>query len=755
MKGPTFLALCCALPLCAQRGTGELRLSVRDASGLPLEVSVELTGHATQVRQTFSTNQDGRHTAKALPFGRYTLRVERPGFAPWSGLLEIRSELPLNHQVTLGVAPVETTVTITDSETLLDPHRTGTVFYLGSDSLRERRASQPGRGVVDLVQTAPGWLLEANGVLHPRGAEYDTQYVIDGIPITDNRSPAFAPSLDVDEFQSLNVFTANYPAEYGRKLGGVIEVNTARDPRPGGHGRAQFERGSFGTLQGHVSGQYAAGRTVVGAGAQAASTDRFLDPPTPDNFSNTGSETGVSARLERDFTDRDRLRLSAHSKRVGFLVPNEEEQEEAGQRQDRRNSETMGQLSYQRVFSPRWIGHARLMTRDLSARLWSNPLATPILAGQERGFRETYSGATLSFHQGAHEIKTGVEAIFTSVHEDFFYRITNRAAFDDDVPRRLRFADRRQGREQAAFIQDQIRAGNWTISAGLRWDRYRLLVTEQAVSPRLGLAYHLPSAGLVLRASYDRAFQTPAVENLLLASSTGEPVPPSRGHFYQAGFAKSLAGRVRLDANYFRRHLRDFADDDILLNTGVSFPIAFSRATIHGFEAKLEVPRWGPVSGYLSYANLSGTGYLPITGGLFLEEGSDELLHATGSFPITQDQRNTAAARLRYQLTSRAWVSLGAWYGSGLPIERAEGETTASPAILRRVNLARGRVRPSHSLDVSAGIDLWKQDQRLLRLQAEVINLTDRFHVINFAGLFSGTALGAPRRFTLRLQADF
>ena len=30
--------------------------------------------------------------------------------------------------------------------------------------------------------------MEANGVLHPRGAEYNTQYVVDGFPVVDNRS---------------------------------------------------------------------------------------------------------------------------------------------------------------------------------------------------------------------------------------------------------------------------------------------------------------------------------------------------------------------------------------------------------------------------------------------------------------------------------------------------------------------------------------------------------------------------------------
>jgi len=36
-----------------------------------------------------------------------------------------------------------------------------------------------------------------------------------------------------------------------------------------------------------------------------------------------------------------------------------------------------------------------------------------------------------------------------------------------------------------------------------------------------------------------------------------------------------------------------------------------------------------------------------------------------------------------------------------------------------------------------------------------VRNLTNRLNVINFAGLFSGTALGAPRSVAIRLRAEF
>jgi hypothetical protein len=36
-----------------------------------------------------------------------------------------------------------------------------------------------------------------------------------------------------------------------------------------------------------------------------------------------------------------------------------------------------------------------------------------------------------------------------------------------------------------------------------------------------------------------------------------------------------------------------------------------------------------------------------------------------------------------------------------------------------------------------------------------VRNVTNRFDVINFAGLFSGTAVAPPRAFAVRVRADF
>jgi hypothetical protein len=759
-----------------QRQTGELRLRVTDASGAPLDASVELTGQANEIQQRFRTGSDGERIAPVLPFGLYRVLVERSGFQTYTGLIEIRSEVPKTLAVVLGLIPVETTVQVSVTETLLNPDRTGATQQIGNTSLRNRLPTMPAREILSLVDMQPGWLLEANGVLHPRGAEYAVQYVVDGLPLLDNRSPVYAPMLDIEEFQSMVVRTGGYPAEYGRQLGGVVEVTTSRDRQPGFRGRATAEGGSFGTLRGAMSAQYVGGRNTFGVTGNAMQTDRYLDPPLEQNYTNRGSGAGFSGSWERDWDDAQRTRIVVRKNRAGFLVPNEELQQQAGQRQDRTTADTGGQIAYSHVLSPEVLFDVRGSVRDVDARLWSNPLSTPIAPWQSRGFRESYAAGSLSSQFGMHALKFGGDVLFRSIderfgYEIFDYRLNGVPIFDEDTPETFRFMEKRQNREQSAFVQDHIRLGSLTIDAGIRWDHYRLITDESAASPRLAAAWQVPRTGLVLRASYDRAFQTPAIENLLLASSKAAltlgdrglslPVQASRGNFYEAGFAKSLFGHMRLDASYFRRSMRNFADDSLLLNTGVSFPVAFASAWIRGTEVKLDVPRWGPVSGFLSYTNMLGRGRTPVAGGLFLGDEAAELLEGDEEFPITQDQRNTARGQIRYQASSRLWLGAAAQYGSGLPVELDEGvslgplEQQYGPQVLERIDIERGRVRPSFSADVSAGFDLLQREGRTVRLQGAVMNITDRLNVINFSGLFSGTAL-APRRWaSLRLVWEF
>jgi hypothetical protein len=759
----------------AQTASGELRLTVKDASGAPMPAHADLVNQSTRTEQQIDLAADGRYIFKKLPFGFYRLEISREGFTSATDLVEIRSEIPQSHQITLGVLPIETAIQVTEADTLVDPNRAGSAYYAGERQVRERPSGIPGRQMVDLVAQQPGWILEANGVLHPRESEYDTQFIVNGFPVEDNRSPAFAPGVEADDVESVKAFTAGIPAEYGRKLGGVIELTTDRNSNPGFRGLAALQGGSFATLGGFLSGQYTAGHTTATVTAEGFTTDRYLDPPVQNNFTNHGAGTSFTATLERDLDDSNRLRLSASRRETGFLVPDELLQQAAGQRQDRTSAETAAQFSFQHVFSPALLGVFRAMYRDVDARLWSNPFATPISARQDRGFQQGYAAANLSGHHGRHEWKIGGDFSYTAIREQFAYNIVTYKIggvriFDGDTPPSLAFSGSAPDREQSAYAQDLIRLGSVTLSAGLRFDHYDLLVRETAFSPRLGASWNVRPLGLVLHASYDRIFGTPAMENILLSASPMLlalnnaalylPLRPSRGNYYEAGFTRPFARKLRLDASFFLRDVRNFADDDLLLNTGVSFPVAYESARIRGVEVKLEAPHWGRFSGYLGYTNMRGVAHFPIAGGLFLDDNAPQLLQSADRFPISQDQRNTVRALVRCQILSRLWTSWSAAYNSGLPFDSPDQSVAFltqqyGAAVVSRVNFDVGRVRPSYAVNASAGAELWRHERRSVSVQFDALNLTNRLNVINFAGLLSGTALAPPRSYDLRLRTEF
>jgi len=761
-----------ALPLLAQSNSGELRLTVADPHGLGAKAAVTLSSDGTHVHRSLTTDNAGQLTAHYLPFGVYQLRVESEGFAPFTGRVEIRSALPTEYSVKLSIAAPSTSVNVTAEGSLLDPSRTNSSNRIDPQAITGRPTSLPGRSIADLVDSQPGWVYEGSAVLHPRGSEYQTQFVVDGIPLTDNRSPSSGPEIEADATDALTIYTAGIPAEYGRKMGGVVEVNTRNNDSPGLHGQAVFSGGSFGTASSYLLAQYGWGKNALGVSADSALTDRYLNPPVLQNFTNTATTTDFDIRYDRDFTNHDRFGISLRREFSKFLVPDEQIQQAAGQLQHRNAFETLGIVSYEHIFSSRLLADLHFMMRSDTDGLNSNPQSTPIIAFQDRGFREEYLKGTVSYHRGRHEFKAGVEGDFTQLRENFSDLITDPTQFDPGTPPSFQFSGRDLDLEQSAFVQDLIRLGQWTISAGLRWDHYQLLVNQNAVSPRIGIARYFPSANLVVHASYDRAFQTPAFENILLASSSTVvslnskvlrlPLKPSLGNFYELGMTKAFNNNFKFEVNAFGRFVNNFADDDLLLNTSVSFPIAFRKASIYGAESKLELPNWRGFSGFLSYSYMVGVAYLPVTGGLFLGSDATNLLYQNNRFPDSQDQRNTLHGRLRYQLNHRAWAAIGGQYGSGLPAvvdssPQAIQDDIAQygQAVVDRVDFARQRVKPSLSFDISAGVDVWKHDQMSTRLQADVQNLNNRLNLINFAGLFSGNAIAPPRSYALRLQTTF
>jgi hypothetical protein len=121
---------------------------------------------------------------------------------------------------------------------------------------------------------------------------------------------------------------------------------------------------------------------------------------------------------------------------------------------------------------------------------------------------------------------------------------------------------------------------------GLRYDNYRFLVNGNQLQPRLGLSFHIKETGTVLRASYNRTYQTPPNENLLISNSpeAGVLVPPDvrqtlagalvrirpeRQNVFETGLQQARASTpasIRLLPQNARP-----ADNDNFFNTGTSF----------------------------------------------------------------------------------------------------------------------------------------------------------------------------------------
>ena len=123
----------------------------------------------------------------------------------------------------------------------------------------------------------------------------------------------------------------------------------------------------------------------------------------------------------------------------------------------------------------------------------------------------------------------------------------------------VRFQVRRRSTKVRFFVQDKFRIGNFGGNLGVRFDYYRFLLVDNAACHRVALIHYVPRMRLQVYASYDRIFQPPPVENLLLSSSVpnhdlenveearSKPVSASRAYFFEIGFRKPVGLRVHPD----------------------------------------------------------------------------------------------------------------------------------------------------------------------------------------------------------------
>ncbi len=751
---------------------GSIQGKVLDPSGAAVRGALALAVDESRER-TVESDESGRFRFDGLPYGSYRLRIVAAGFRAHEELIEIRSNLTAEISVALVLSGTEESLTVRAD----DSPAVSSITRIVEADVERLPGASPGGSVQPLVATAPGWSTEDNGLLHNRGVDDGFLYVVGGIPWFDRIDTLFAAATDVEAFQSLEILDGHLPVEYGNASGGVINVVPRSGLARDWAGTAAI---GLGSLESGGASATAGGRISEHAGvfftaSYRGSGERFLDPVDPDNFNNAGTALRLTSRVDFRPSPRDLLVFDLTASGSGFRVTNTLDQELAGQRQRQELRDHHQSLIWQRSGSEGMVMDAAFYRHSFGAKLFPSAEDTPISASQDR--RHVRQGILLSLTRLAnqHLLKGGFDLQRVSARESFSFFTTtegeevseeaeefgpeNPFQFDEDVARH-------QG---SFYVQDTVSFGErLTLNAGLRFDWTTLLESETVLSPRLGLAYHVPALGTTFRGSYNRLFKPPQVENLLLSSSDearelspfeggGASVPAERQHAFEAGVSHAFGSIAILDAAYWRREVRNYADPNVFFGTTILFPNSVASGRASGITARLEFPLRHGFSSFVSYGNSSVVQNGPINGGLFLEEEVIEIGPGT-PFTPDHDQRNVAAFGAAFEHRETGlWASFYGRFESGTPIEVDEDQL--GEVMERRgaelVDFDRMRMKPRTLLDAAVGARFFRGRRLTLDLQLDVRNFAGASFAYNFSNPFSGTHFGHPRLISFRLKLLF
>jgi len=355
-------------------------------------------------------------------------------------------------------------------------------------------------------------------------------------------------------------------------------------------------------------------------------------------------------------------------------------------------------------------------------------------------------------------------------------------------------------KEQAAYVQDDITAGNATFKLGLRVDHYDGLTTDTLAQPRLGVSYAVPGTNTVLRASYGRTLETPYNENLLLSAGVGannfvgqgQPLSPGRRNQGEFGAQQGFGRWVVVDFGYFNKHTDNAYDFNVLFNTPIVFPIAWDHSRLDGVTGRINLVEHGGFSAFMVMAHTNAIFSPPSAGGVLVKM-------PPGPFRIDHDQVFNQTTNVQYAFSRPigAWAAFTWRYDSGLvtssigdvndllgltadqqtAIHMSCGSTFAtrdtpitscapsniSTPLLSVPAAGKGdilnnpaRVAPRHLLDLGLGADnIFHTDRAKLRVRFTVINLTNKEALYNFLSTFSGTHFVTPRSYQFQAGVTF
>jgi Carboxypeptidase regulatory-like domain len=672
--------------------SGTITGTVVDPSGAVVAgATIEIENKVTGYDKTATTDAMGAFRFLGLAQNSYHTIVTAPGFQQHVQDVDVRTTVPVNLQIMLGLASSTTSVDVKGDTDLVESVPTAHVD-VDASQFEKLPMTSPTAGLNSAIaHSAPGIVEDSNGFIHPQGDHAQTQFVFDNQPVTDQQSKQFSISMPENAIASMEVITGAPPAEYGDKTSLVINAITKSGigvDKP--FGSASTSYGSFGTVDANTTFGLGGKKWGEFVALDGVRSGRYLDPPEFSALHDVGNKETIFNRLDYQPDQNDTLHLNLFLARAWFQTPNTYDQQYAGQDQRQRI------ISWN--IAPGWVH-----ILNANATITVNPYIRqdqvryepsrdpfsdlPATVGESRRLTNVGIKADYAYINRHNNFKAGVEAQHTLLYENFFLGITQPgyvessgspglAPYDLTAGGELfRFNDHADIKEYGLYAQDNLTFGGLDLQAGMRVDFYRGITSGNSVQPRLGASYLVKRTNTVVRISYSKFYETPYNENLLLSSATGAgglannvfgafgetPLRPGTRNQYNVGLQQGIGKHVVVDAGYFWKYTHNAFDFDNLFNTPLSFPIEWRKSKIDGAAVRVTLT---DIKGFTAYTVLGHTRarfFAPENGGLIFNSPLSDTV-----FRIDHDQALEQTTNLRYQHKKNGpWASFTWRYDSG------------------------------------------------------------------------------------------
>jgi hypothetical protein len=691
------------------------------------EVSVHnvVTGY----NQSAVSGSDGSFRLVNIPPNPYHLEVKASGFGVFTQDVAIKNSLPIQVKATLSVAGANTTVTVEGAAEALETDPSAHVDVDRSSILRIPAMDPAGGLSQAIVYSTGGVAADGNGLFHPLGDHAQASFVIDGQPISDQQSKVFSTQLPTSAIQSMEVTTGTPDAEFGDKSSLIAQITTRSGLGAGRvFGNVDADYGSFGTTGGSVGLGFGSEKFGNFIALDGVRSGRFLDTPEFRPIHDIGNNQTLFDRMDFQPNGKDVFHLNLFAARNWIQIPNDYDQLAQDQRQRVLTWSIAPGYQHTFGTHTLLTINPYIRKDQFNYYASRDPFAdTPATQSQNRQLLNWGVRADVSTTHGRHNLKYGLDLKQTRLLENFGFGVTdptfNSPCIDDSgaavgdpnltdpgqcaavgfqpntsenpnasapfSPGVLPFDLTRGGQllafhsaaninQYAFYVQDAITVGNFLFNAGLRLDRYDGLVSKTSPQPRLGIAYNIKKTGTVLRIAYARTFETPYNENLLLSNATGAgglaqnvfgsnavPIEPGFRNQFNTGFQQAIGKFLLIDADYFWKYTHNAYDFSTLLNSTISFPIAWHNSKLDGVTGRVSTTNLHGFQAYWTFGHTRSRYFFPETGGL-IPQGTP----LNGSvFRIDHDQAFQSTMTFRYQRPKNAeWAALTYRYDSGLVV---------------------------------------------------------------------------------------